>query len=455
MDSLKITKMTHLIKNIFSLPAKILVLRIFFVIFLTQSSYAQIDKVKLQENKKKIEQEIQYTNNLLNETKKNKQTSLNQLVILKNQIGKREELITNISDELSVIVSEISTTEKTVEQLNQELVSLKAEYTKMIIAANRNRSSYNVLMFIFASEDFNQAYQRLKYYQQYSVYRKKQIKLIQQTQDKLTHKKQELETQKTTQKQLLSSNENEKQKLTKEQEIKNQAVKNLQKTEKALLATLRKKEAEAKKLQKDIKRIIDEEVRKAREASIARAEAAKKKVAKADTKEEVKVKEIEKTKVVEEKFKKSADIMSATPEELELSTSFTNNKGRLPWPSEKGIISSTFGPHSHPELPGIVINNDGIDITTNRGANARSVFNGEVAAVISGPNGKQVVIVRHGNYLTVYSNLENVFVRRGEKISTKQRIGTVYTDNDDNKTVLQFQIWKGNAKMNPSDWIAR
>lgn len=455
MDALKTITMNKQLKNIYFSSAKLLIIGTIIVCFSSQFSYAQTDKNKLQENKKKIEQEIQFTNNLLNETKKNKQTSLNQLVILKNQIGKREELITNINDEINVIVGEISTTEKSVDQLNQELASLKAEYTKMIIAANRNRSSYSVLMFIFASEDFNQAYQRLKYYQQYSVYRKKQIKLIQQTQDKLTHKKQELEVQKLTQKQLLSSNESEKKKLTKEQEIKNLAVQNLQKTEKALLKTLRKKEAEAKKLQKDIEHIIAEEVRKAREAAILRAEAAKRKSAKTDVKEEVKVKEIAKTKVVEEKFKKSADIMSATPEELELSTSFTNNKGRLPWPSEKGIISSTFGPHSHPELPGIVINNDGIDITTNRGANARAVFNGEVAAVISGPNGKQVVIIRHGNYLTVYSNLETVFVKRGEKVSTKQRIGSVYTDNEDNKTILQFQIWKGNAKMNPSEWIAR
>ncbi|MFZ4398557.1 MAG: murein hydrolase activator EnvC family protein [Bacteroidales bacterium] len=447
--------MANQFKNVYFIFCKYLIFSSVSIILLTQLCYAQTDKTKLQENKKKIEEDIQFTNRLLNETKQNKQTSLNQLIIIKNQIGKREELITNISQELNVIVDEISNTEKSVDQLNQELISLKAEYIKMIIAANRNQSTYNVLMFIFASEDFNQAYQRLKYYQQYSVYRKKQIKLIQLTQDKLSQKKQVLETQKVTQNQLLSNNENEKKKLTKEQEIKNQAVKNLQKTEKALLKTLRKQEAEAKKLQRDIERIIAEEVRKAREAAIMRAEAARKKSVKPDVKPEIKVKEIEKTKIEEEKFKKSADIMSATPEELELSTSFTNNRGRLPWPSEKGIISGTFGPHSHPELPGIVINNDGIDITTNRGSNARAVFNGEVTAVISGPNGKQVVILRHGNYLTVYSNLESVIVRRGEKVSTKQRIGTIYTDSDDNKTILQFQIWKGNAKMNPADWIAR
>ncbi len=451
MNAFKNGKMINRLKNIHLLIIKCLIFLIIGIFILLQSSFAQTDKIKLQENKKKIEQEIKFTTNLLDETKKNKQASLNQLVILKNQIGKREELITNIGQEITVIVDEISTTQKSVEQLNQELTALKAEYAKMIIAANRNRSSYSMLMFIFASEDFNQAYQRLKYYQQYSVYRKTQIKLIQQTQNKLTHKTQELEHQKLTQKQLLSSNEKEKKQLTQEQEVKNIAVQNLQKKEKSLLATLRKKEAEAKKLQNNIERIIAEEVRKAREAAALRAETAKRKAGKSDAT----TKEITKTKAAEEKFKKSADIMSATPEELELSNSFTNNKGRLPWPSEKGIISSTFGTHSHPELPGIIINNDGIDITCNRGANARSVFNGEVTAVISGPNGKQVVIIRHGDYLTVYSNLESVFVRRGEKTTTKQRIGSICTDTEENKTILQFQIWKGNSKMNPADWIAR
>jgi len=140
---------------------------------------------------------------------------------------------------------------------------------------------------------------------------------------------------------------------------------------------------------------------------------------------------------------------------MALSNSFASNRGKLPWPSEKGIISSTFGNHSHPELPGIVINNDGIDITTNKGASARAIFNGEVSAVISGPNGNDVVIIRHGNFLTVYSNLTSVYVKRGEKVNTKQRIGMISTNEDDDKTILQFQIWKGNSKLNPAEWIAR
>lgn len=410
------------------------------------SVQSQNDKKLLQENKKKIEQEIRFTNQLLKETKKDKQNSLNQLIVLKNQINKREELITNISQEINVINSEINYTQNSVDKLIKDLSDLKAEYAKMIIAANKNRGSNNILMFIFASENFNQAFQRVKYYKQYSSFRKAQAQLIINKQTELSKKRLELQTQKQSQNQLLANNQTEKIQLTQEQEAKNKTVQQLQKTEKELLKTLRRKEAEAKKLQKDIENIIAEEVRKAKAASKLRAENKAKpnnNVSKKNNKED------------EVKPKTTSEILTDTPEEMALSNSFASNRGKLPWPSEKGIISSTFGNHSHPELPGIVINNDGIDITTNKGASARAIFNGEVSAVISGPNGNDVVIIRHGNFLTVYSNLTSVYVKRGEKVNTKQRIGMISTNEDDDKTILQFQIWKGNSKLNPAEWIAR
>ncbi len=410
------------------------------------SVHSQNDKKLLQENKKKIEQEIRFTNQLLKETKKDKQNSLNQLIVLKNQINKREELITNISQEINVINSEINYTQNSVDKLIKDLSDLKAEYAKMIIAANKNRGSNNILMFIFASENFNQAFQRVKYYKQYSSFRKAQAQLIINKQTELSKKRLELQSQKQSQNQLLANNQTEKIQLTQEQEAKNKTVQQLQKTEKELLKTLRRKEAEAKKLQKDIENIIAEEVRKAKAASKLRAENKAKpnnNISKKNNKED------------EVKPKTTSEILTDTPEEMALSNSFASNRGKLPWPSEKGIISSTFGNHSHPELPGIVINNDGIDITTNKGASARAIFNGEVSAVISGPNGNDVVIIRHGNFLTVYSNLTSVYVKRGEKVNTKQRIGMISTNEDDDKTILQFQIWKGNSKLNPAEWIAR
>lgn len=425
---------------------KNIIISIVFIICFV-SAQSQNDKKKLQENKKKIEQEIRFTNQLLKETKKDKQNSLNQLIVLKNQINKREELITNINQEINVINSEINYTQNSVEKLVNDLSNLKTEYAKMIIAANKNRGSNNILMFIFASENFNQAFQRVKYYKQYASYRKAQAQLITNKQSELSQKRLELLSQKQSQNQLLANNETEKTQLTYEQETKNKAVQQLQKTEKELLKTLRKKESEAKKLQKDIEYIISEEVRKAKEASKLRA------VNKA--KPEKNTSNPSKTEKEEVKVKTTSEILTDTPEEMALSNSFATNRGKLPWPSEKGIISSTFGNHSHPELPGIVINNDGIDITTNKGATARAIFNGDVTAVISGPNGNDVVIIRHGNFLSVYSNLASVYVRRGEKVSTKQRIGLISTNDDDDKTILQFQIWKGNSKLNPAEWISR
>ena len=414
-----------------------------FIVIYQCGVFAQTDKNKLQENKKKIEQEIKYNNYLLSETKKDKQNSINQLILLKNKINKREELINNLNEEIGTLNGEINYTQKSVEKLKSDLEMLKAEYAKMLIAANKNRGLYSIIAFLFASENFNQAIKRIKYYRQYSGYRRAQANMILKKQTELTQKKLQLENQKQNQNQLLIVNETEKKHLTQEKETKNTAIKQLQKTEKELIKTIRRKEAEAKKLERAIENIIAEEIRKAKEASRIRAENAKKTTLKEDKTTEKPV------------IKTNTDILTDTPEELALSNNFANNKGKLPWPLEKGIISGSFGPHSHPELPGIIINNDGIDITTNKGAVARSVFNGEVSAVIIGPNGKNVIIIRHGNFLSVYSNLENVFVRKGDKVNTKQRLGNISTDDEDNKTILQFQIWKGTRKLNPSDWISR
>ncbi len=432
-------------------------------------THAQKDRNKLQENKKKIEQEIQYSTKLLEETKKEKQTSLKTLTILKNKINKREELITNISDEITNINGDIQNTSQSVEKLSAELDALKKEYAKMIVAFYKNRNAYSRTMFIFSSENFNQAYQRIKFFKQYSTYRKTQVSLIIQKQNQLNQKKNELEDHKKAQSNLLRSEETEKQQLTREREEKNKTVQILQKTEKELLKTIRKKEAEAKKLQKDIERIIAEEIRKTEEARKKAEEERRKKAEAAVLKEKKKKKEIikeitnvkekikEKEKevvVVEPKPRKVYEI-SSTPEEEVISNNFASNRGHLPWPTEKGIISSTFGRKAHPELKNIVTENYGIDILTNRGANARAVFNGIVTSVITGPNGLKVVIIRHGDYLSVYSNLDQVFVKRGDKVTTKQKIGVIDTQTDDNKTELQFQIWKGTTKLNPADWISK
>ncbi|MCB9016940.1 MAG: peptidoglycan DD-metalloendopeptidase family protein [Lentimicrobiaceae bacterium] len=386
---------------------------------------AQNSKAQLQQKKAKIEEEINYTNKLISETKKSKQASLNQLVLLNKQISKRQELISVISNEINNLENQINQTNDTIAHLTQTIKRLKGEYARMIYYASKNRNAYSRLMFIFAADDFNQAYQRLKYFQQYSSYRQNQVRIIKENQLILNQKITLLEKQKNDKLSLKQMEESEKKKLTVEKNDQDRTVKNLSQKEKDLLKKLRESEKAARKLQKAIEDLIAEEIRKA-------SEAAKKAGVKP---------------APENKF-------GLTPSEIQLTSSFTGNKGRLPWPTEKGIISSTFGEHPHPVLKGIKTRNNGIDISTSAGETARSVFDGEVTSTMTLPNYNNVVIVRHGEFLTVYSNLGQLFVKKGDKVKTKQKIGVIQSD-ENGKTKLHFELWEGKNIQNPESWILK
>jgi|AntAceMinimDraft_17_1070374.scaffolds.fasta_scaffold01013_2 septal ring factor EnvC (AmiA/AmiB activator) len=391
------------------------------LLFIATISFGQTKK-KLEEKRKEIKKEISYTNNLIAETQKNTKVTLNKLIILNNKISKRKELINTINIEIQYIDKKIKSNNDSIEILTKELENLKDEYAKMIYSAYKNKNSYSRLMFIFASKDFNQAYHRLQYMQQYSSYRKKQAELIQDTKQLLNLKIQQLEAEKNEKKFLLNNQKNEKSLLVKGKKEKNYIIMKLQKKEKQLRKTLRAKEYAARKLKKAIEAIIAEEIRKTAE---------------------------------KRKNKPSTNMFALTPEELALSKTFSNNRGNLPWPLLRGIVSSTFGVHYHPVLKGIKIKNNGIDITTTKGSKVRTIFEGKVTAIISipGVNGK-TIIISHGEYLTVYSNLAEVYVKKGDKVKTKQNIGLIYTDTENAKTILQFQVWKGKTLLNPAYWLS-
>ncbi len=396
-----------------------------FLTFFTPQLIAQDKKSQLEARKAKIEEEISYTNKLLSETKKTKQASLNQLLLLNKKISKRQELINAISNEVNAIDAKIRHTNDTITELRDNIKRLKEEYAKMIYYSQKNRSSYSRLMFIFSAESFNQAYQRLKYFQQYSSYRKNQVRVIIESQEVLTGKLELLKKQKAEKLSLKSLEESEKQKLSKEKNEQDQTVRKLSQKEKELLKKLRENERAAKKLQKAIEDIIAEELRKAREEA-----------RKAGT-------------------KPTADnAFGLTPTEMKLSTSFAGNKGNLPWPTERGVISATFGEHPHPVLKGIKTKNNGIDITTSGGSVARSIFEGVVTSTMTLPNYNNVIIIRHGEFLTVYSNLGQIFVKKGDKVTTKQKIGVIETD-DTGRTKLHFELWKGKVLQNPEAWILK
>lgn len=379
-------------------------------------------KQELQQKKKELQKEIVYTNKLLNETAENKKASINQLVQLNKKIGAREELIQTMNQEIALIDQSIDSNQTVLDSLSKTLKTLKDEYAKILRSAYKNRSAYDQLMFVFSSEDFNQAFKRLKYLQQFTRYRKSQVIKIEFTQSELNKQLVELEAVKQSKKNLLSSIENEFQKLGSEKSQKQTVVNQLQGREKELKKALQEKKKASQQLEKAIERIIAEEIRKAREAA--------------------------------KKAGKDSKGYPLTPEAKELSNSFTANQGKLPWPVLEGLITEKFGEHPHPALPGVKVQNNGIDISTTKGSVIRSIFEGEVTAVIIIPGGGKGVMVRHGEYLSVYTYFQELFVKKGDKVSTKQDLGIVVTD-DDKKTNLHLEIWKNTTKLNPELWLFR
>ncbi len=394
-------------------------------------SGSQNRKDHLQKDKLQLETEISYTSKLLKQTQQTKQTSLNKLNILNKQIERRESLINIITGEVTNIQSEMDIQQQQIGKMSDELTKMKDEYAKMIYYAYKNLNSHNRLLFVFSASDFNQAFRRLMYYQQYSVYRRTQAELIRNARMHITQKQRELELIKGEKLTLAQKKELEKLRLTKEREDKDKAVKELSKKEKQLLATLKEKQQAMAKLQKEIENMIASEVKKAAERA--------RKVEKSNTGTKM---ETRKTNIM------------LTHGEVQLSNSFASNKGRLPWPSERGVITGSFGEHAHPVLKYVKVKNNGVDIATEKGSAVRAVFAGKVSRVMSFQNLHNVVIIRHGEYLTVYSNLAEVSVKDGQDVTTKQVIGRVYTNPDDAKTELHFEIWLGKTIQNPQEWLA-
>lgn len=417
---------------------------------------AQTQKAKLQERKTRIEQEIQNTNRLLNQTQQNKEANLNQLYLINRKISHREDLIQAIGEEVNGLEGQISTLNDTIYRLSVSLSKLKNEYARLIYSTYKNRNAYSRLMFIFASKNFTQAYKRLKYLQQYSEYRKSQANAILGTQAMLGNKKVELEKQKSSKLTLKDKQERERSQLASEKNQKDNAIKRLSKQEKNLLKKLKENEAALGKLQRAIESLVADEIRKANEEKARKATAASKSADAGNVAKTSKGNEsgkgISPAKAVAPARSNS---MSSSAEEIALSNTFSANKGRLPWPVEQGIISGSFGEHAHPEYKNIKVRNNGVDITTSSGAKARAVFEGVVSSVMSITNLHFVVIIRHGDYLTVYSNLKEVNVKKGDKIKTRQSIGTVYTDPEIDKTILHFELWHGTALQNPQSWMGR
>lgn len=414
-------------------------------------------KRDLENKKKKINQEIKEINSMLSETKANRKSSIGALVNINIKLEKRQDLINTINSQIVQLNGEIKQNEDHVERLKNNLEKLKKEYARMILFAQRNQDAYSSLMFIFAAENFNQAYSRLKYMQQYSEFRKKQALEIIKTQTDLLAELNVLKEQRKEKNRLLGNEEEEKKVLSAEKSEKEHMLTELQKKEKELKAELERKKQAAIQLQVAIKRLIEAEIkRKTEEAN--RAELARLLAAKKAKDEKARGSnapgKTENTTISNVKPEKETPFVPVLTEEaVALSEDFANNRGKLPWPVSKGVICETYGEHEHPAIKGFMMFNNGLEICATKGTQARAVFDGEVTSIAVSPTGGKLVIIRHGEYLSVYCNLGDVMVKTGQKVNVKQVIGTVMHNEDEDKTSMNLQIWKGQKTMDPSGWL--
>ncbi len=416
-------------------------------------------KKELELKKKKIQRDIARTKNLLDENNNDKKESLNKLVKLNKKIDGHKQVISAINSEINLINNDITTKSTEVKQLLNNLAELKKEYARLMQFAQKNNTAYDKFLFVFGAEDFTRAYNRMKYLNEFTAYRKVQgIKIIQQ-QKLLKSKVDEMQLIKSDKVGLVGEQQQEVKQLGSAKKAQEVSLVKLSQKEKELKQQLQKKQEDSQRLQQAIQKIIEQEIRKARE--LAEKEEARK-AAEYAAREKIRKEKEKRDKAAGKKVisvpekepvaTKKLGGLILTPDAQLLSNSFEANRGRLPWPVTEGVITSSYGVHAHPVLKNVQTKNDGVNIAAKRGASVRAIFDGEVTGVVSIPNSGKAVIVRHGQYLSVYTNLGDVSVNKGDKIKTKQNIGTLLVDND-NKSELQLQIWKGSNTQDPVNWI--
>ena len=384
----------------------------------------------LKKEKEKTMAEIEETNQLLNENKLTTGNALNHLNLLNRRIESREKMISILNQEITNLDTEITGKELQISLLESDLQEKKNNYANAVkkMYLSRNQSDNN-LLFILSAKDFTQSMHRIMYLKEYSKWQKRQAAEIVEKQGKINEEKLALLSNKEKKLTLLTGRKNEEEQLTDEKSNQNKEIQELEKNKKELLSELAKKKAQADALDKQIAKIIAEETAKAA----------------ADTKKR------------EERQAETKGGYAMTPAEKALSSSFADNQGKLPFPLKGNYkIVDYFGVHQYKELSKVTVNNNGIDLETTPGNEARAVFNGVVSRIFVLPGYHNSIIVRHGNYLTLYSNLEQVYVKQGDKVSTGQGLGKIYTDTENgNSTLLHFEIWKEQTKLDPLSWLNR
>lgn len=427
---------------------RILIICLMAVVAVTSVAQSSKKVKDLQKQRKEALQSIAKTDKELKTTKKSALQSLHQLNKLTAEITKHKEVIAALNAEISNINKQERKINETISRLEKDLNAKKEAYAKAIRGIAGRNSGYETLMFVFSSNSLNQSYRRIRYLREYSAWRKKEAIKISEQQAELEKKKAELAKTRSEKNAMLGKRTDAANKLKQKEKSQKEVVADLKKKEKELQKELNAQRKQAAALNRRIEQLIAEEARKAAEEARRAAEAAKK-ATNADKKSG------KNASAGEVRKSQTKGGYAMTKDELELSNSFSQNKGRLPMPlSGKYMIVGHFGQQQHQELKYVQVNSSGIDIQTTPGTTARSVFNGEVTRVFVMPGYNSSVIIRHGNYLTIYSNLSEVFVKAGDKVTTRQSIGRIYSDpEENNRTVLHFQLWKETTKLNPEPWL--
>lgn len=391
---------------------------------------------ELEQRKAKIQLEIQEKEKLLQSVKSKEKSVVNQLLIQKVKIGLKEKLIRTTEKQTKLLTNDIYINQLKINQLNRDLEKLREDYAQMIVKSYKSRSEQSRAMFLLSSENFLQAYKRAQYMKQYASYRKMQGEEIKGKTKQLEDYNVKIGAQKQEKEKLIAENEKEKQELEKEKKEQEKIANQIKKEKGKIAAEIKKKQQETKRIDDQIKRMIREAIA-----------AANRKTAAAN------VKANPKTTAAEKKAIESSSKIILTPEGKIVSDNFKANKGRLPWPVEKGAITLGYGDQPHPVFRTLTVHNSGIEISTESGSTARVVFAGEVTQVQQLTPLKKAVAVKHGDYFTIYQNLSSVNVSVGDKVSAKQVLGKIRTDSD-GKTVLKFLVLQNTTFFNPTGWLS-
>ena len=365
---------------------------------------------ELQKKQRQLQQQLEQTDKMLRQTKQTEKATVNKLNLLNNDIRTRKKLISTINSEISALDKEMNGLRQQRQTLQEELEECKRDYANLIRETHYADMQQSPLLFLLSAENFQQMLRRIQYMQQFASYRKEQVKKIEALQTDIDIQNDLLAQRRDDRAVALKSQKREQDKLTTDERKQRSMLQNLKKQEKDLLAKQKKQQQQVDALNRKIEEMVSKQVR---------------------------------------------TTTTLTKEQKLIAGGFEANQGRLPWPVEKGFISGYFGKHQHPVHEHVMVDNKGIYLQTVQGADARAIYEGEVAWCAQ-MNGNYAVIVQHGNYRSVYSPLKKIYVKQGDKVKAKQAIGSIYTDaSEDNKTELYFQIYKDRSILNPSLWLAQ